>query len=130
MLSECPQCCTFGRFKNLLSASKVQLGENHELVQLSFVGKPKILAPFVSGELHGLVLGFDQWFGQFNLSMIASFTKGKLVGPVWKLFEENGFLVSDNLDFTGQGIYIYPGFCCIWFELTLKNHLRIHFSAI
>jgi hypothetical protein len=71
--------------------------------------KSKILAPFVNGELEGLVLGFDQWFGQHNLTMIANFKQGKLVAPVWKLLEENGFLVLDNLDFTGEGIYIYPG---------------------
>ena len=79
------------------------------MVQITYLDKSKVLAPFVDGQLQGLVLGFDLWFGQTNLSLIASFTQGKLVGPVWKLFEENGFLVSDNLDFSGQGIYIYPG---------------------
>ena len=31
------------------------------------------------------------------------------VGPVWKLFEENGFLVTQNLELSGLGTYIYPG---------------------
>jgi hypothetical protein len=41
--------------------------------------------------------------------MLGHFEEGQLVGPVWKLFEENGFLVMDNFEFTGKGLYIYPG---------------------
>ena len=28
---------------------------------------------------------------------------------MWKLFEENGFLVTQNLELSGLGTYIYPG---------------------
>ena len=80
-----------------------------ELFKLSFEGNVDIVVPFVSGKLTGKVYGVEQWFGQPNLSMLGHFEKGQLVGPVWKLFEENGFLVMDNFEFTGKGLYIYPG---------------------
>ena len=103
---------------------KHKLEENHHIVQITYADKSNVFAPFVDGQLQGLVLGNDLWFGQTNLSLIATFTQGKLVGPVWKLFEENGFLVSDNLDFSGQLLYIYPGISTLqcFFSQTIQNN--------
>ena len=44
-----------------------------------------------------------------NMTLIAYYQKGRLQGPVWHLLEENGYLVSDNLESSGTSIYIYPG---------------------
>merc|ERR1711983_564896 len=44
-----------------------------------------------------------------NMTLIAYYQKGRLQGPVWRLLEENGFLVSDNLESNGTSMYIYPG---------------------
>jgi hypothetical protein len=70
------------------------------------------LVPFQSGKLHGTVQVFDNWFGQPNMTMFGHFENGRLVGPVWKLFEENGFLVTKDFDMSGPGVYIYPGMKC------------------
>ncbi len=46
------------------------------------------------------------------MTLIAKFDHGSLATdtPVWTLLEENGFIVSDNLEVTGSDIvYIYPG---------------------
>ena len=79
------------------------------MFKLSFAGNVQALAPFLSGKLHGYVRFYEQWFGQANLSRVAYFEDGVMSGRVWKLFEENGFLVGNNFDLTGAGIYIYPG---------------------
>ena len=70
------------------------------------------MAPFFSGKLHGTVKVFESWFGQLNMTMIGHFENGHLVGPVWKMFEENGFLVANDFELSGPGIYIYPGMKC------------------
>jgi len=79
------------------------------MFKLTYPENVQVLVQFRSGKLHGHVRAYEQWFGQANLSMVARFEDGLMSGPVWKLFEENGFLVGKNLDLTGQGIYIYPG---------------------
>ncbi len=68
--------------------------------------------PFQSGKLHGTVQVFDNWFGQPNMTMFGHFDSGHLVGPVWNLFEENGFLVTKDFEMSGPGVYIYPGMKC------------------
>ena len=46
-----------------------------------------------------------------NMTMIAQFQNGELIAPVWRLLEENGFLIANNLEMNGDDvIYIYPGF--------------------
>jgi len=107
--SGCLACCSFIGIQGLKQASKIYSKENFELFKLSFDGNVDIVVPFTSGKLTGTVFGLEQWFGQPNLSMLGHFEEGQLVGPVWKLFEENGFLVMDNFEFTGKGLYIYPG---------------------
>ena len=57
------------------------------------------------------MLGFEKWFLTMNMTLIANFEHGILNGEVWRPLEENGFLVSDNLEMDGQNVlYIYPGF--------------------
>ena len=64
-----------------------------------------------NGLWHGIMLGFEKWFLTMNMTLIANFEHGFLNGEVWKPLEENGFLVSDNLEMDGQNVlYIYPGF--------------------
>ncbi len=46
------------------------------------------------------------------MTMFGYFENGRLVGPVWKLFEENGFLVTKDFEMSGLGVYIYPGMKC------------------
>ena len=44
------------------------------------------------------------------MTLVAFFQQGKLKGPVWRLLEENGYLVADNLEMNGDSVlYIYPG---------------------
>jgi hypothetical protein len=92
-----------------VKATKVGGSGDREEFQMIFDNNVQVLAAFVSGTLHGHVLVFEQWFGQTNLSMVGYYSRGHLVGPVWKLMEENGFLVAEDFRLTGEGLYIYPG---------------------
>lgn len=55
--------------------------------------------------------GFERWFLTTNMTIVAHYDAGQLKGPVWRLLEENGFLVSDSLQMDGPDVlYVYPGF--------------------
>lgn len=44
------------------------------------------------------------------MTMIAYYDHNQLKGPVWRLLEENGYLISDNLEMNGDKVlYVYPG---------------------
>ena len=62
-----------------------------------------------NGYWDGIATGHQKWFLTMNMTLIAYYQKGRLQGPVWRLLEENGFLVSDNLESNGTSMYIYPG---------------------
>ena len=65
----------------------------------------------IDGLWNGPMIGFEKWFLTMNMTLIANFDHGLLEGKVWKLLEENGYLVSDNLEMHGNEVlYIYPGF--------------------
>ena len=68
-----------------------------------------------------------------NMTLIAYYQKGRLQGPVWHLLEENGYLISDNLESSGTSIYIYPGTVFENHRKSLIQHcerseLRLHFE--
>ena len=64
--------------------------------------------------------GYEKWFLTMNMTIIAKFNHGKLQGTVWRMLEENGYLVADNLEMTGPDVlYIYPGF-----QLGLFGHFE------
>lgn len=45
-----------------------------------------------------------------NMTMVAYYHQGHVQGPIWRLLEENGYLISDNLEMNGPNVlYIYPG---------------------
>ena len=64
--------------------------------------------------------GYEKWFLTMNMTIVASFNRGNLQGPVWRMLEENGFLVANNLEMNGKEVlYIYPGF-----QLGLFGHFE------
>ena len=64
--------------------------------------------------------GYEKWFLTMNMTIVASFNQGNLQGPVWRMLEENGFLVANNLEMNGKEVlYIYPGF-----QLGLFGHFE------
>ena len=58
-----------------------------------------------------------------NMTLIAYYQKGRLQGPVWHLLEENGYLISDNLESSGTSLYIYPG-------TVFENHRKKSHSTL
>lgn len=63
-----------------------------------------------NGYWNGPIQGYEKWFLTMNMTLVANFKHGKLIGSVWRLLEENGFMVSDNLEMDGKNVlYIYPG---------------------
>ena len=71
----------------------------------------RLKANVINGLWHGPVIGFEKWFLTMNMTLIANFNHGQLIGEVWKPLEENGYLVSDNFEMHGKNVlYIYPGF--------------------
>ena len=59
---------------------------------------------------NGVWTGFEKWFSHMNMTLVVNFNHGLLEGPVWKMKEENGFMVSDNIEMNGSNVlYIYPG---------------------
>ena len=64
--------------------------------------------------------GYEKWFLTMNMTIVANFNQGNLQGPVWRMLEENGFLVANNLEMNGKEVlYIYPGF-----QLGLFGHFE------
>ena len=72
------------------------------------------------GLWNGIMIGYEKWFLTMNMTIIAKFNHGKLQGTVWRMLEENGYLVADNLEMNGPDVlYIYPGF-----QLGLFGHFE------
>ncbi len=67
---------------------------------------------------HGYAKAYQKWFLTFNMTLLAKFHQGHLQAPVWQMKEENGFLISDNMEMDGPHVlYIYPGL-----KLGLQGH--------
>ena len=77
----------------------------------SFLFFSRLKTEIVNGLWDGPLIGFQKWFLTLNMTLIANYQNGVLQGKVWKPLEENGYLISDNLQMHGKDVlYIYPGF--------------------
>merc|ERR1712156_496509 len=116
--SECQEtsdnCCAFLQYKadkNRMQIQKMDNALERNIYKFNYQNDTMHLVGEVrNGFWHGIMTGYEKWFLTMNMTIIAKFNHGKLQGTVWRMLEENGYLVADNLEMTGPDVlYIYPG---------------------
>lgn len=108
-----PQClcnCNFGLLKGAINATKIHNDQTSETYEIVYEDDIRAIFQFVEGKISGKVKIFELWFEEWRLAVIAHYKDGVLSGPVWRLLEEAGVLVKDDIQSTSEGVYIYPGF--------------------
>jgi len=117
--SECQEtsdnCCAFLQYKADKTRMQIQKLDNaveRNIYKFNYQNDSLHLVGEVqNGFWNGIMIGYEKWFLTMNMTIIAKFNHGKLQGKVWRMLEENGYLVANNLEMTGPDVlYIYPGF--------------------